>query len=178
MTHEAVEMSPLVAFFSDTMTWYSLAVLLFFVFIYIWGRKPILGAIDGEIAKIRDELEQAKKLRAEAAATLEDYRVRQKEAIKEAEAIIAHARDESVRLRALAARDLEDSLKRRERSAMQRILVAENEALAEVRQAVIDQALAAARTAMAAHLDAAALDRLAEQAIADVPKLGVKNKAA
>ncbi len=31
---------------------------------------------------------------------------------------------------------------------------------------------------MAAHLDAAALDRLAEQAIADVPKLGVKNKAA
>ncbi len=178
MTHEAAEMSPLVALFSDTMTWYSLAVVLFFVVIFIWGRKPILGGIDGEIAKIRDEMDQAKKLRAEAASTLADYEARQKEAMKEAESIVSHAREEAARLRASASKDLKAALKRHEQSAMQRIRLAETEALAEVRTAVIEQAMAAARTVMAAHLDSASVDKLIDQAIVDVPKLGAKNKTA
>ena len=178
MTHEAAEMPPLVAFFSDTMTWYALALVLFFVVIFVWGRKPILSGIDGEIAKIREELDQAKKLRTEAASTLADYRARQQEAMKEAESIIAHAKDEAARLRVSATKDLEASLKRHEQGALQRIRLAESEALAEVKQAVIDQAMAAARTAMAAHLDAATVDKLVDQAIADVPKLAGKNKAA
>ncbi len=125
MTHEAVEMSPLVAVpdTADMVFAGSSSVLRLYLYL---GHKPNSGRHhDGEIAKIRDELERAKTPCRSRRHVLGGLSRPPKEAIKEAEAIIAHARDRSVRLR-LKPPDL-DSLKRRERSAMQRILVAENE---------------------------------------------------
>lgn len=179
MTGEGTQLAGYVEVLSDPIVWYALAIVLFFILIFFAGRKPILAALDAEIAKVRDELDQAKKLRAEAAATLADYSRKQQEALKEAAEIIAQAKAEAAQLREQTDAELKLALKRHEEKALQRIRSAEAEALIEVRAAVIDQAVAAARAALTAHLDPAQAERLAEKAIADVPKLlAAKNKVA
>ena len=70
-------MSEQASLLSDPIVWYTASLVLFFVVIFHFARKPIVGGLDAEIAKVRAELEEAKKLRAEAAATLVDYRARQ-----------------------------------------------------------------------------------------------------
>ena len=159
--------------------WYAVDVVLFLILAWYLGRKPMLGMIDAEIAKVRAELEEAKKLRAEAAATLMDYRARQQAALAEADKIIHHAKEEAARLRGNAEAELKAALERYENKAAERIRMAEAEAVDEVRTAVIEEAVTAARKALAAHLDAPAAKRLADQAIAEVSKLkSTKNKVA
>jgi F-type H+-transporting ATPase subunit b len=171
MTGEGNLLAGIIEFLSDPIYWYALAVVLFFILIFVAGRKPILAALDAEIAAVRAELEQAKKLHAEASATLADYKKRQREALREAEEIIAHAKAEAAQLREQTDVELKRALQRHEEKALQRIRSAEEEAIVEVRAAVIDQAVAAARAALASHLDPAQAERLADQAIAEVPRL-------
>ena len=80
-------------------------------------------------------------------------------------------------MRANAEAELKAALDQHENKAADRIRMAEEEAVAEVRAAVIDEAVAAARKVLAAHLDAAAAKHLADLAIAEVPRLA-KNKVA
>ncbi|MDD5586936.1 MAG: F0F1 ATP synthase subunit B [Alphaproteobacteria bacterium] len=159
--------------------WYALDAVLFVALAWYLGRKPIVGMIDAEIAKVRSELEEARQLRAEAAAALEDYRGRQKAAMEEASQIIARAKVEAARLRTSAEEELKASLERHEQKAAERIRLAEEEAVAEVRTAIIEQAVAKTRDALARRVDAAVAGRLADQAIASLPKLmaaGGKNR--
>ena len=51
--------------------------------------------LDDRADKIRQELEEAQRLREDAQATLASYQRRQRDALKEAEDIIAHAREEA-----------------------------------------------------------------------------------
>ncbi|MGB4100434.1 MAG: F0F1 ATP synthase subunit B [Alphaproteobacteria bacterium] len=108
-----------------------------------WGKASILKFLDGEITKITDELNQARKLRAEAEQTLAAYQKKQEEALREADAIIAQANREAERLRAAATKDLQESMARHEQQAADRIARAEAEAVAQVRAAAIDLALRA-----------------------------------
>jgi F-type H+-transporting ATPase subunit b len=164
---------------ADTYTWTIVSLLLFLGLAYRFGKKPVQGWLDGEIEKIRQQLEQAKRLRNEAEATLADYRVRQQVAMAEAEAIVTHAKAEAARLRQVAEADLQAALARHEQQALDRIRQAEREAMADVRQAVIAEAMNLAKTALAESMDQATAQRLIDQAIAEMPQLqATKAKAA
>lgn len=156
-------------FFSDPIVWYSVALVVFLLLAYAKLRKPILGWLDGEIVKISNELDHASRLRAEAQALLADYRARQESAVKEAEAIIAYAKEEAARVREFALAELKVNIQRREQQALGRIRLAEMEAVAEVRGAIVEQALVAARNAMATGIDSSVAVRLADKALAEVP---------
>jgi F-type H+-transporting ATPase subunit b len=151
--------------------WYALDAVLFVALAWYLGRKPIVNMLDAEIAKVRAELEEARQLRAEAAATLEDYRSRQKAAMEEASQIIARAKVEAARLRTTAEEELKATLEKHEQKAAERIRLAEEEAVAEVRMTVIEQAVAKTRDMLAKRVDGAMAERLADQAIASFPKL-------
>jgi F-type H+-transporting ATPase subunit b len=165
--------------FHDPMFFYAVAFFIFLGLAWKFGRKPMLGWLDGEILKIRDELEQARKLRVEAEALLAEYKLKQGAAMKETEGILAHAKEEAVRLRAEAEADLKDALIHHEQQAAARIRLAEAEAMTDVRNAVIEGAMKLARETLASRIDDAATAKLTEQAIAEMPKLGAsKAKAA
>lgn len=155
------------SFWTSTNVWYSFAVIGFFVVCFLYVRKPLLGWLDGEILKVREELERAKKLRAEAAATLEDYRRRQQAAMQEAEAIVAGAKRDAAHLRAAAEAELKQTLERHEQKALDRIRQAEADVVEEVRAAVIAEAVGVAREALAKQIDAKAAEKLTEKAIAE-----------
>lgn len=167
------------SFLSSTTLWYAVAFFAFFGVMFRWARKPILGALDAEIAKVKGELERARKMRAEAEASLSEYRAKQREAMAEAEAMVSHAKEEAERLRVQAEADLKAALARHEQQAMVRIKQAEVDAIAEVKSLIISSALESARGMLAEGVDKAMSAKIIDQSIADIDKLSsARSKAA
>jgi F-type H+-transporting ATPase subunit b len=156
--------------FAEPEFWILLAVVAFVIGVWKPARKAILGRLDARAARIRDELETARRLREEAQEALATYQKQQREAAAEAEAILAHARAEAERIAAHAARNLEETLERRQRLAKERIAQEEAKALAEIRGVTVDVAIAAARQAIVAGLDERRGAALIDAAIAALPQ--------
>ena len=130
----------------------------------------ITKALDERAAKIKAELEEAQKLREEAQRMLAEYQRKQRDALKEAEEIIAHGRVAAERAAEQAARNREASLERRKRLALEKIALAESKATAEVRNTAVDIAIAAVREILAKALDGSRKSKLIDEAIADLPQ--------
>jgi F-type H+-transporting ATPase subunit b len=145
----------------------------FVIFVLLLGRtlwNKATEALDARAAKIRADLDEAARLRAEAEAMRRQAEADRKAALSEAGTLIARARTEAERLAAATAAEAEAAAHRRERMAMDRIHAAEASALAEVRQAAATVATAAAREVIAQNLDADADAKLIDAAVADLPK--------
>jgi len=148
------------------------AVAFFIAVAALWkplGRM-IVGGLDKRADHIRDELDQARRLREEAQELLASYERKQREAEKEAEGIVAHAREEAERLARRAAADLEGQVARRRQQAMDRIAQAEADAVREVRAAAVDLALKATRMLLVEKLDAQQQSKLVDEAIGEIGK--------
>jgi F-type H+-transporting ATPase subunit b len=156
--------------FADPEFWVLLAVVAFAVVVWKPARRAVVGTLDERATRIRGELEEARKLRDEAEQLLADYRQKEHEAAADAQAIIAHARDEAERIAAQAARDLQQSLERRQRLAEERIAQAEAKALDEIRAAAVDVAIAAAREVIVSELDERRGAAMLDAAIAALPQ--------
>jgi F-type H+-transporting ATPase subunit b len=150
--------------------WVAVAFVIFVALVWKKASAAITGMLDARAEKIRAELDEAQRLREDAQALLANYQRRQRDALKEAEAVIAHAREEADRLRTQAGTDLEASLKRRESQAMDRIAQAEASALAEVRNLTVDIAVSASRRILESGIQPAQADKLIDQSIADLSK--------
>ncbi len=147
-----------------------LALVVLFGILWKPGKKAILGGLDSRAERIRNELEEANRLKEEAQAALATFQRKQRDAMQEAEQIVEHARQEADRLRAQAAEALEEQLQRREQQAMDRIANAERSAAAEIRGAAVDLAVSAAAKLIADQVDEAKSAALIDEAIADLPK--------
>jgi F-type H+-transporting ATPase subunit b len=146
--------------------------LVVFVGILFFMRVPemLTAALDKRAAKIRSELEEARKLREEAEALLADYKKRTSGAAAEAEAIIDQARREAEALSEEARTRIEEYVARRTRAVEQRIAQAESQAVAEVRSRAIDVASAAASRILAERAKGKTGEALVEQSIDAVRK--------
>jgi len=156
--------------FHEAEFWVLIAAV---VFVALVGRKvgrAITSGLDARAARIRTELDEARRLREEAEQLVASYRAKQQEAAGEAEAIVAHAKAEAERIAAQSARDLELALERRQRMAEERIAQAEAKALDEVRAAAIDVAIAAARDVIVAEIDELRGSALLDEAIVALPQ--------
>ena len=156
-------------FFTDPTFWVAVSLLIFLALVY----KPIAAALpktlDARADRIRAEIEEAEKLRAEAQDLLAEYQRKQREAAGEAESIVRHAREEATRIAEEGERRLEAALKRREQAALARIGRAEEQAMALVRARAVDLAIEATRRLLAERLTAAKGDELIDQAIKELP---------
>ena len=156
--------------FAEPEVWVLLAVVVFAIGVWKPSRRVILGGLDARAARIRDELESARRLREESQEALASYQKQQREVGAEAEVILAHARAEAERIAAQAARNLEETLERRQRLATERIAQEEAKALAEIRAITVDVAISAARQVIVAELDERRGAALIDAAIAELPQ--------
>ncbi len=156
--------------FADPEFWVLIAAVIFVAAVWKPARKAVLGSLDERGARIRAELDEAQKLREEAEQLLAQYQQREREAAAEAEAIVAHAREEAERIAAQSARDLDEALVRRQRLAEERIAQAEAKALDEIRAVAVDVAIGAAREVIAAQIDEQQGAALLDAAIAALPQ--------
>ena len=154
--------------FSSPEFWVAVGFVLF-VGLVVWkGLTPLLAALDARSARIRQQIEEARSLRAEAERALGEANRKVREATRETEAILAQARAESERLKKQSAENLEATLKRREQNALDKIVQAETRAVDEVRARAVEVAVAATARLLSEQMDGTRGDRLVEDAIAEV----------
>jgi F-type H+-transporting ATPase subunit b len=169
-TTHAVEHEP-TALGINAGGWVAVAMLVVFAIAFYLRVPALIGSIlDKKIAGIRDQLDTAAKLRAEAEALKAEYEARAREATKEAAEIHAHAVEEANRIIAQAKVDAQALMERRARLAEDKIAATERTALTEVRAAAADAAVRAAGTLIAKHHDEGSDRRLVEQVIGALDK--------
>ena len=149
--------------------WVAVAFVLFLgVLIYVGVHKKLIEALDLRSSRIQAELDEARRLRDEAGKLLAEYQRKQREAEREAEAIIADARAEAGRVAAEARVKMEEFVARRTKLAESKITQAEAQALADVRAAAADAAVTAAEKILRDTTKGKVADDLIVQGIAAV----------
>lgn len=149
--------------------WVTFAVLLF---LFFFGRQIfnyIVGMLDRRASGISEQLEEARRLRAEAEAMLRDAEARKKEAEAQARDMIAAAAREAERLAADLVEEAHAAAKRREKMAQERIDAARNAAVGEIQQRAAALSSRAAELLLRETVDAAHDQGLVDNAIAGMP---------
>src|SRR6266700_1142101 len=155
--------------FAEPETWVAIAfVILMGVFAYVGVHRTLLKALDNRSQRIKAELDDARRLKDEAAKVLDDYKARRASAEREAEEIIAGARAEAERIATEAKAKMEDFVARRTKTAESKIALAEAQALADVRAAAADAAVTAASTILSQSVKGSVADDLLAKGIAEV----------
>ncbi|HWM83544.1 MAG TPA: ATP F0F1 synthase subunit B [Pseudolabrys sp.] len=150
-------------------TWVAVAFVIFVgLLLYLGVHKSLATALDNRAARIKADLDEARRLKDEALALVETYRRKKQEAEKEAEDIVANAKAEAVRLEAEAKTKIEEFVARRTRMAEDKIAQAETQAMTDVRAAAADAAIAAAETILTATTKGKVAEDLLAKGIADV----------
>lgn len=146
----------------------------FFVFLGLMGylgvHRKLAKSLDDRAARIKAELDEARKLKDEATALLADYQRKRQEAESEAQDIIDGAKAEAERLAEEAKLKVEEFVTRRTQIAETKIAQAEAQAAAEVRGAAAEAAVAAAEKILAQETKGKLAAELIAKGIDDVRK--------
>src|SRR5262245_60347172 len=153
----------------DPETWVAIAfVILMGIFAYVGVHRTVLKALDNRSDRIKAELDDARRLKDEAAKVLAEYKTRRASAEREAEEIVTNAKAEAERIAVEAKTKMEDFVARRTKTAESKIALAEAQALADVRAAAADAAIAAASTILSQSVKGSVADDLLTKGIAEV----------
>ncbi len=143
-------------------------VVFFGLLAYLGVHKLIGRALDDRAGRIREELDEVRRLREEAQAIFAEFERKHREVHTQVGEIVAHAKLEAEQAAENAKADLAASIERRLRGADEQIAMAEANAVREVRDRAVQVAIAAAAEVMAARLTADDADALVDDAIRSV----------
>ncbi len=149
--------------------WVAVAFVVFMAIVWKVGGFGIMTkGLDGRATRVRHELDEAKRLREEAAAVLADYKRRRAEAEREAETIVSSARAEAERAAAEGHQRLNDFISRRTKAAETKIAQAEAKAQADVRAAAADAAVRVSETILRERMQGEAAQALVRSSLGEV----------
>ncbi len=130
---------------SDPSFWVAIAFVIFVgLLAYLGVHRQVTKALDSRAERIKSELDEARRLKEEAMALLQEYQRKREAAEGEAQSIVTEARAEADRMTLEAKAKADEFVTRRTRMAEQKIAQAEAQAVADVRAAAADAAVAAA----------------------------------
>ena len=138
----------------DATFWATVGLVIFLALVtYLKVPGMITRALDQRAERIRNELDEARRLREEAQQLLAEYQRKRKEAEQEASDIVAAAKREADMIVVEAKAKTDEYVTRRTAMAEQKIAQAEQEAVNEVRARAVDIAVAAAGRVLAEKVD-------------------------
>jgi F-type H+-transporting ATPase subunit b len=153
----------------DAEFWVATSFVAFIaVLIYFGTHRMIIAALDQRSARIKAELDEARRVHEEAQTLLAEYKRKQQQADREAEAIITSAKAEAERTAEETKAKMEDFVARRTRMAETKIAQAETQALADVRAAAADAAVLAAEKILRETAKGSVAEDLIDKGIKDV----------
>ena len=155
----------------DAEIWVALAFLVFLGLLgYLGVHRMVAKSLDDRAARIKAELDEARKIKDEAVQLLAEYQRKRHAAEGEAQDIIAGAKAEAERLAAEAKVRIEDFVARRTKMAETKIAQAEAQAAADVRGAAAEAAIAAAEKILSAETKGKLAGELIAKGIDEVRK--------
>ncbi len=160
--------NPLLSPQTGTIIWTLVTFVALLVLLRVVAWKPVLGILDEREKVIKDSIEEAEKAREEAEKHLAEGREALKAARQEMSAIIEKGQREAERLRqemlAKAQQDAEET-RRRGLDAIER---EKRAAVAEIRTAAVDLAIAAAGRIVASSMDEKSQRKMASEFLAKI----------
>ena len=155
--------------FAEPETWVAIAFfILMGLFAYLGIHRTVLKALDHRSERIKAELDDARRLKDEAAKLLAEYQARHAKAEAEAQEIIASAKAEAERIASEAKTKMEDFVVRRTKTAESKIALAEAQAMADVRAAAATAAVTAASIILSQSVKGPVAEDLLAKGIAEV----------
>ena len=143
-----------------------------FIGVLVYFKVPGLigGLLDKRAEGIRNDLDEARRLREEAQEIYASYERRSREVKGQADQIVANAKREAEAQAAKAQDDLRRSIERRLQAAQDQIGSAENDAVRAIRDRAVQAAVAAASEILAAQVRSGKRSAGIDDAIADVAR--------
>jgi len=155
--------------FAEPEFWVAVAFfILMGIFAYVGVHRVVLTTLDHRRDRIKSELDDARRLKEEAAKVLAEYQARRASAEREAAEIVSGAKADAERIGAEAKAKLEDFVVRRTKTAEGKIALAEAQALADVRAAAAEAAITAASTILSHSVKGDVADDLLAKGIQEV----------
>lgn len=149
--------------------WVGAGLIVFLAILWMAGAFKVAAAgLDAKGAKIKADLDEAARIRAEAEALLADINRQRAEAEAQARDLIETAQEHAKRLAADAKVRLQEDLALRTQLAERKIEAAQAEAAAQVKAAAIDMAARATETVLAGRLAQSKSDPLVDRGISQL----------
>ncbi len=155
--------------FSTPEFWVGVAFVIFLAIAWRLGAfKSMIGSLDARGRRVRAELDEAQRLRAEAEALLVEYKRRRDEAEREAQDIVSAAREDAERVAREAHDRMTDFVRRRTVAAETKIAQAEANAMQQVRAAAADAAVRVSETLLRDQMRGGAAEDLLARSLTEV----------
>ena len=148
----------------------AIAFVIFVVLVAWKGTKKLTAGLDQRADAIRKQLDETQNLREEAQAALASYQRQQRDALAEADEIVAQAKADAERLKIQAESVLTATIKRREEQAVERIAQAEATAIKDVRDQAIELAIGVATKIISEKMTKTVQNELVKDASEDLIK--------
>ena len=155
----------------DEAMWVALGFVLFVVLVWKKAGVALAETLDTRSAKIKSELDEARKLHEEAKSELDSLKALKRDAEKEAKTIVANAIAAANRIRETAAQKAVEAVARREAQAAAKIQASEAALVNELRSKAASLAVDAARELIAEKMDKDASLKLIETSVKQIASL-------
>ncbi|HEU5318462.1 MAG TPA: F0F1 ATP synthase subunit B [Chloroflexota bacterium] len=142
--------------------------LLLLLILQRFAYRPLVGMLDARAARIRNDLDEARRLREEGERDRETYRQQLNRARDEARSILEEANNVAARIREQAIIDAEQQNAVTLQRARDEIVREKEHAIAELRREVGDLAIRVASQVVGRSLDGGDQRRLVDEALAQV----------
>lgn len=145
----------------------------FVVFVFLaFGpiRNVVANYLSGRARRIRQELEEATRLKAEAQELVQLYSRKYQEAMQESENIIAKAQKEAEMMLVDARKQLDETIQRRLEQIAERIAQAETNAIQEIQTQAIDIAVNATRLILKERLERSSADEVLQLSLQEIER--------
>jgi F-type H+-transporting ATPase subunit b len=158
------------AFMNDPYTWLILSFCIFAFVVYKGGKSALLNMLDTRIADIKTEIATAESLRVEAQELLAQYQRKHRDAVKDADTIIANAQKQAEEIRKNTEEDLSQNMARKEKQLRDRLARAETAAIEEIQAYAADLAVRATSEIIASKMDGKTSEKLIDTSISNMNK--------
>ena len=155
----------------DEAMWVALGFVLFVVLVWKKAGAALAETLDTRSAKIKSELDEARKLHEEAKSELDSLKGLKRDAEKEAKTIVANAKAAANRIQETAAQKAVETISRREAQAAAKIQASEAALVNELRAKAASLAVNAARELIAEKMDEDASLKLIETSVKQIASL-------
>ena len=159
-------------FFSQPTSWVFIAFLIFIsIIIYLKIPKMVTKLLDEEINRIKNSLDDARKLKEDANSLLAEYERKIDAANKEAEEIINQAQANAKIYEENSNKKIADYILRSEKQSIEKIQQAEKSAINNINEEIINKSIAISENVISKNMNDENNQKLFESSIDQIKKL-------
>lgn len=157
-------------FFHSQMFWLVLCFVVLLIFMQKFAVPAISKSLDDRATQIKQDLQDAQKLKKDAEELLADYNAKMHEASKEVDRVLAKAKSDAKKLAEKESAELEEKLQARAKKATAAIETAKNKAAEELKEQAYKLVVTATEKLVLESVDSKKAKALTAKAIKDIEK--------